>query len=433
MKSRSILKIKSSASFRILITVTLILLLSASPLKADEKLSGDDELVKKIDNSLERAARFILDAQDVDGAWRSSHYGCFREGPELTPYVLSSLFFLPQGGDKAKASFQKGVDYLITMVGPDGMIRVPPQGFAFPVHTSSMASRVVVLASKDGRHLRAQEAWLNFLLERRLGKDLGWETSDPQFGGWGFSIRLPRKELKIAGEPFVESNLSATLFGIAALRSAKIPATFPVYKELLLFVERCQNFSPDPAQGDPLYDDGGFFFMPDDEGQNKAGLAGIDRKGKRRFHSYGSMTADGLRALIRLGLPLDHPRVLAAKKWLEHNFSVTENPGTFTEERMDLRNSYYYYYLWALAHALQCYESAEIMTKDGRISWAREVSLELLRRQKDNGTWVNEHTDAKEDDPLVGTPWGASVLSICRQMMTGQDRTLFPRATAPRK
>ena len=69
----------------------------------------------------------------------------------------------------------------------------------------------------------------------------------------------------------------------------------------------------DPARADPAFDDGGFFFIPNDPGQNKAGPAGTDRHGRQRFRSYGTMTADGLRILIRCGLPATHPRVVAAR------------------------------------------------------------------------------------------------------------------------
>jgi len=42
-----------------------------------------------------------------------------------------------------------------------------------------------------------------------------------------------------------------------------------------------RNFSDDPSRSDPRFDDGGFFFMPEDPVQNKAGIAGVDRFGRR--------------------------------------------------------------------------------------------------------------------------------------------------------
>ncbi|MDQ7824186.1 MAG: prenyltransferase/squalene oxidase repeat-containing protein [Candidatus Eremiobacteraeota bacterium] len=385
-------------------------------------------LVERIDRSLGKATRFIVSRQSEDGAWRSDTYGCFKGGPELTPYVLSSLFFLPQGGREAGTAYQKGVAYLMNMVKSDGTIETGPGGLMFPVHTSAMASRVVVLAGRDKAHLMGQAAWLAYLRARRLSGDLGWTPKDSEFGGWGFSLVLPKKPAPGGSRPpFVESNLSATLFGLAALRSARVPESDPIYGEILTFVKRCQNFSDPGEESDEAFDDGGFFFIPADEGQNKAGVAGLDCHGRKRFNSYGSMTADGLRALIRCGLSKDAPRVVAARKWLEWNFSASRNPGRFTAEREELRNSYYYYYLWAAAHAFQALEVKEIATKYGRVRWPEALAEEIMNRQRADGSWISRFTDAKEDDPLVAAPWAASALAICRSMMTGAQGTLFPR------
>ena len=78
----------------------------------------------------------------------------------------------------------------------------------------------------------------------------------------------------------------------------------------------------------------------------------MDRFGHARFHSYGTMTADGLRALLRCGLAENHPRVVAARRWLAQNFSATHNPGGFAGDRAVLRDATYYYWTWAAAHAL---------------------------------------------------------------------------------
>jgi hypothetical protein len=271
------------------------------------------------------------------------------------------------------------------------------------------------LRKKDERHVRAQQAWLKAVLARRLSRDLGWEPSDPQFGGWGFSLKPPQKPAPAHFSPaFCESNLSATLFGLAALRSAKVPSSDPAYAEALVFVQRCQNFAEADATADAAGDDGGFFFIPNDELQNKAGAAGQDRHGRTRFHSYGTMTADGLRALVRCGLAQDHPRVVAARRWLEKHFDAAHNPGVFATEREELRDSTYYYWTWAAAHAFQMLELRTIETAAGKTDWAVALAEELLRRQRPDGAWANRFTDAKEDDPLIATPWAASALAICR-------------------
>jgi squalene-hopene/tetraprenyl-beta-curcumene cyclase len=402
--------------------------LSAGCVLAAAVASGGDVTVRggqvpSIDAALGRSARYLVSKQSRDGAWRSETYGCLREGPALTAYVMSGLFFLPQDGDEPRAAFRKGVQYLVGMVGEDGTIRGGPHGFSFPLHTATMASRVVVLDTKSEENRRAQTAWLTFARRRQLGKDLGWDPADLEYGGWGFSTDLARKPA--AGEwkaPFVEANLSATLFGIAALRSVRVPLDDPAWQAALVFVQRCQNFSDDPAQSDPRFDDGGFYFMPGDALQNKAGVAGRDRTGHERYHSYGSMTADGLRALLQCGLKPDHPRVAAARAWLERNFTAETHPGRFSGDREVLREATYYYYVWSASHAFTRLGITKLRRPSGELAWAEVLAAELIRRQRPDGSWVNSYTDAKEDDPLVATPWAAAALAVCREVLSSSNK-----------
>jgi len=394
--------------------------------------AADEALPRRVDAALAKAAAFLVEKQRPDGTWRSETYGALRNAADLTPYIMSCLFFVPQGGEAAQQAFLKGEEFVLSTVAADGQPGPRAKEFIYPVYTGASVARMAALREKDEAHLRAQQAWVKWVLARRLSRDLGWEPSDPSFGGWGFSVEPPRKPKP--GEwtqPFRESNLSATLFGLAACRSARVPAGDPVYAEVLVFVQRCQNFAEKPEQAAGAYDDGGFFFMPNDELQNKAGVAGKDPSGRVRVNSYGTMTADGVRALVRCGLAPDHPRVLAARKWLETHFSATENPGRFTPEREELRNCTYYYWAWAVAHAFQMFRLREIETPGGKVDWPSALAEALVARQRADGAWVNRFTDAKEDDPLIATPWAASALAICRQVLTGEDRTLFPRPKAP--
>ena len=386
------------------------------------------DLPRRIDAALIEAARFLMQRQAPDGAWRSETYGCFKDGASLTPMALSSLFFIPQAGPPVHRAYRRGVGYLVQMVRPDGSIVEGASGLLFPVLTSAMASRVVVLYDRNGLTSRAQSAWLAYLRSRQLNRALGWSESDLEFGGWGFSLHPPHKPARGQfKEAFCESNLVATIFGIAALRSAKTPADDQGYRDALIFVQRCQNFADKPEQADAAFDDGGFFFIPGDAVQNKAGIAGNDRFGRERYHSYGTMTADGIRALLRCGLLADSPRVVAARTWLEHSFSAAHNPGTFARDREVLRDATYYYYCWSVAHAFAALQLTEIRTETGNVRWAEALAEELLRGQKPDGSWVNRFTDAKEDDPLVATPWAAAALAICRETLTGEIKELVPR------
>jgi squalene-hopene/tetraprenyl-beta-curcumene cyclase len=249
------------------------------------------------------------------------------------------------------------------------------------------------------------------LRERQLTEALGWRPADRAYGGWGYAHVLPCKPRP--GQPadlLTESNLSATVFALEALRAAGCSTRDPVFDKALTFVRRCQNYAVDP---DPTFDDGGFFFMDNDSLRNKAGVAGTDRTGRTRYASYGSMTADGLRALLACGVPLTDARVTAARRWLEGRFSASVHPGRFAAGRALLQASIYYYYGWSLAGALAGCGAAALTPLR-----AAALAEELLRRQQADGSWVNHAVEVREDDPLVATPFAVGTLAECRRAVS---------------
>jgi squalene-hopene/tetraprenyl-beta-curcumene cyclase len=386
--------------------------------------------VDRIDQALSSATRFLLSGQLPDGSWHSDVYGPFKDGPSLTPLVLRTLLTLPAhpaaavGEGSARweleAGCRKGAAYLASQVQPDGSIAAGPQGMAYPVYTS--AGAVGVLSEPgNARHRKARDAWLAYLRERQLTEDLGWQPDDKPFGGWGYSPRVPRKPEP--GEPLpplTESNLSATVFALEALQAAGVKADDAVFQKALVFVRRCQNYCHDPEQREAAYDDGGFFFIYDDPVRNKAGSSGLDRAGRQRYSSYGSTTADGLRALMLCGRPADDPRVAAVRAWLEANFRSNSHPGKYAEDREHNRGAVYYYYCCSVARALLAARLEELRTTRGQVRWAEELADELVRRQRPDGSWINPLVPQREDDPLVATALAGLALASCRESLTTQ-------------
>jgi squalene-hopene/tetraprenyl-beta-curcumene cyclase len=378
--------------------------------------------VERIDTALSAASRYLLKAQSDDGGWHSDHYGPFKEGPSLTPLVLRTLLSMP--GDVEKR-YRKGAAYLAAQVKSDGGIDPGPHGLDYPVYTSAGAGQALSERC-NARHVKARDAWLAYLRERQLTEDLGWQPADKPYGGWGYSPRLPRKPK--ANEPLpplTESNLSATLAGLEALRAAGVKADDPALHKALVFVKRCQNFSDDPKQREEAFDDGGFYFIYDDPVRNKAGVAGKDEAGRERFTSYGSMTADGLRALMLCGRPADDPRVVAARSWLEANFRSDSHPGKYPDDRRHNRDAVYYYYCCSVARTLLLARLEELQTPRGKVRWADSLADELIRRQRDDGSWSNPLVPQREDDPLVATCLAASALGACRESLTGERPQTF--------
>ncbi len=365
------------------------------------------------DRSLARAARYLIGRQSADGAWRSDVYGVLREDLALTPPTLKVLVLGPAapGIDAAR---RRAADRLCDCAGDDGSIDPGPHGLSYPVYTAATA--VMVLTHFPGeRERKAREAWLRLLRSHQLAEDLGWEPSDPAFGGWGYSVVPPRKPAPgERAKGSYDSDLSSTVFALGALRIGGAKEDDPAVRKGLVFVTRCQNLPADDETAEPAFDDGGFHFTPTNEVQNKAGLAGTDRQGRERFRSYGSATADGLRALLRCGIPATSRRVVAARRWLESRFSAEHNPGEFEPLREVERDAAYYYWCWSVAHAFRALDVREIETARGRVLWADRLARELLRRQREDGCWAGPLTAVKEDDPLVATPLACGALALCR-------------------
>lgn len=387
-------------------------------------------LEARIEAALARGAAYLVAHQGEDGAFRSEHYAAFKDGYSLSPQALLALWAAPRDPASTRA-FERGVAFVATLVTDDGALRAGLDGPKYPYYAIAGALLALNAAGASGPHERVREALIRHLRERQLAEARGWTPEDPSYGGWGYYPALPDKDAS-GGQPDARltANLSATVFSIGALRLAGVPAGDPAMQKARMFVERCQNHGEvadrpgdAPSTMDPRLDDGGFFFSPVVADGNKAGVAGTGPDGRTRYRSYGSMTADGLRALLQLGVPFDDARVQAASRWLTERFSAQANPGAFPPEAELRRASGYYYYVWTVAHALRAIGATEIATDTGRVHWARALAEALLARQRADGAWANPSTELREDDPLVATPFAMAALAVARTVLAGEYRS----------
>jgi len=355
-----------------------------------------------------RGVAFLLQQQSPDGAWRSDVYGTFKDGTALTPLAVCALQDAADPG--AAAAVRKGSEFLARMVKPDGSIDGGEGGLDYPVYTASLA--VVALSHPDNKDLlTARDAWLRYLLERQLTETLGWKPEDKEFGGWGYCRVIPtRPEPGKFAPPLIESNLSATVFALDALKAAGV-ADRAVSEKALVFVRRCQNWEPaatDPRP--PSHLDGGFHFIYDDPVRNKAGSVPDATPRPLRFYSYGSTTADGLRALLLCGEP-DAARVAGAREWLRHHFRPDRHPGQYAPQHERNRDAVYYYYAASASRALRAAGVKELANTN---PWAAPLAAALLDRQKDDGSWSNPVELVRENDPIVATCNAVAALANCR-------------------
>ncbi len=374
--------------------------------------------VADVDRALACGASALARAQDTRGAIVAPTYAAFREGHATTALAALALGQAP--GAQAAAAYRRAVDFVATSVGGDGRFGVPPPPYALYV---AALGALVLSTPGNERHRAARDVLLAEVRRRQLGADNGWRPGEPSFGGWGYAILPPVRPTFAGYDPAHDdertANLSATLLAVGALRLAGVAADDPALLAARGFVERCQNRRAACA-GEPCPADGGFNFTPAPamRDSNKAGaIAG----GPPR--SYGTMTADGVRALVRLGVALDDPRVDEARAWLAARFDAEAAPGDFPPEAESRRAAGYYYWTWTAAHALHHLGARELATTRGPVAWAPALAHALLARQAADGTWRNPATELREDDPVVATSLAMAALTVARTALAGEPRS----------
>jgi len=354
--------------------------------------------------------KYLIARQSEDGAWRSDVYATFKDGTALTPFAITTLQEAQDAGVRTRAidvAIRKGLIWLTKLSRKDGTIDPGSDGLDYPLYTAALAIKAYSHVSAHD-FLVARDGWVKYLKERQLTENLGWATADRQYGGWGYCRVIPKKpEPNMLAPSLIESNLSATVFALEALKAAgELDAK--TVAAALSAVHRQQNFSTlrsidSPFEWSRLMD-GGFHFIYDDPTRNKAGMAFAE---PQIFHSYGSATADGLRALTLCESQGDVGRIRQAKRWLEKHFQADTHPGTYAKAHEPNRDAVYYYYAASVAKA---FREQRLMLPDGR-DWADELSRELVRRQKPNGSWVNPVELVRENDPIVATCSAISALA----------------------
>ncbi|HEX3474213.1 MAG TPA: prenyltransferase/squalene oxidase repeat-containing protein [Kofleriaceae bacterium] len=343
-----------------------------------------------IDRAIARAGAFLAARQDADGGFRSAAYSALRDGWSLTPLAALALRVTPE-----RAAAGRAARFIAGLV-VDGQVRRAPE-VSYPIYAYAIGALVLGAPENVDGDRAPRDALIAAVRGQQLAARNGWQPDDASFGGWGYAPDVPARPSGAITDDLLPANLSATVLAIGALALGGARPSDPALADAARFVARCHNR------------DGGFHFSPDLPDGNKAGR---DASG---FRSYGSMTADGIRALLRLGKPLDDPDVVAGYAWLEREFDPARNPGQFDEEIR--RASSYYYWTWTAAHAL---EHAGRPVLRGDLPWAERLSAELLARQAADGAWRNDATEMREDEPVIATSFAVAALALCRNALGGE-------------
>jgi len=374
--------------------------------------------------SLQRATEYLRTRQNPDGGYGPISGPAARvEGSSdvgITSLVLYALARQPTRYKAIDGPFiSRAVDFLLERQQPDGGI-YDPRDPVLKNYRTSVA--ILALSAIDPELYREPiERARRFVEQQQYGEDGGYDPEEHiSYGGFGY------------GGSSVRPDLSNSGLAADAMRAAGVSASAPLWRRLEVFASRCQN----NPEVDPLLKragigttgDWGFRYAPTD---TRGPVESID--GNRVFSSYGSMTYQGLKALLYAGVSRDDPRVKNAFEWISRNFNVRENPGMATPGDPDAGLQGYYYYVHVMAKALTAFGQSTVVDERGRErDWARELSQHLIALQKPDGYWVNEADRWWEGLPEIPTTFAMVSLTLCEEEFARRKRESEVRETEPK-
>ncbi|MFN7181605.1 MAG: prenyltransferase/squalene oxidase repeat-containing protein [Planctomycetota bacterium] len=382
--------------------VVIVISISLLSLCAEEKFK---ESKRKLEETYKRGAQYLIKQQKENGAWQDL---AGKDDVAITAIAVISLSGCKKYKGLYKKEIEKGVKFLIDNQQPDGGFYQPektPFFITYPTALSIVALKTVS-AKKYNRFIRKAVVFLSKRQYSEDYKDLNEKNRD--YGGWAYGGSREKENKDTV-------DLSNTTYAVEALRKAGLPKDSVVWKRVIKFLSRTQNFSETNDLAVAV-DDGGFVYAP---GKSKAGeVTGPNNtKGPK---SYGSMTYAGLLSFIYAYVSKNDQRVQAAFSWIKKNYTLEENPGLATEEKPVLGKQGLFYYYHTFAKALYHYgeDCFEILNKQGKkitTCWALDLVDKLSTLQQQDGSWKNDVDRWWESYPVLTTSYSLIALNYARK------------------
>ena len=162
---------------------------------------GSIEVLRRIDLTIQRAARYLWAKQHEDGGWHSETYGLLRSGQSLTPFVLSALLEVPEEiVPRDREAVGRAIRFLAAHVNADGALGLfDPVSMDYPTYATALALRAVHEAA-DRSDLPAR--LLARMRHTQFAEPLGWKREHGSYGAWGMggTDRLPLVQNARPGE-----------------------------------------------------------------------------------------------------------------------------------------------------------------------------------------------------------------------------------------
>ncbi len=365
------------------LTVTLVAVAAEPAKKADAGPASWEQTVDK-------AADYLKSTQADDGSWSRDR------SPGVTGIVTTGLLQTGRVTPRDPVA-DKALKYIESLINTqEGHIAGKDPKVQLKNYVTSVNVMALTAANRDSYKPVIDDA-VKFLKKLQWDEEEGKTPDNDFYGGAGYDSKS-------------RPDLSNTQFFLDALKAAGVPKDDPAVKRAMIFVSRCQNVKGEhndqPWAG--KLNDGTFIYSAAAGGQTKTqdqpnadgGLPG-----------YGSMTYAGVKSLIYAGVSKDDYRVKKAYEWLQKNYTVDRNPG-MPQERAQW-GLYYYYH--TMAKCLDALGVDEVTDAQGRKhNWRADLTEALAKRQRPDGSWVNEQDRWMEGDPNMVTGYALMTLGYCK-------------------
>jgi squalene-hopene/tetraprenyl-beta-curcumene cyclase len=341
------------------------------------------------DRVVTKGVAYLRKAQSEDGSWSS------QRSPGVTGVVLTGLLHTGKvSADDPVAA--KALAYIEGLVNPQEH-HIAGKAPANQLKNYVTCVNVMALseANLEERYKKVIGDAAEFLKQLQWDEGEGKQPDSDFYGGAGYDSKS-------------RPDLSNTQFFLDALVAAGIPKNDPALKKALVFVSRCQNLKGEhndqPWAG--AINDGSFIYSPAGGGQTK-----VDGASPGRLPGYGSMTYAGIKSMIYCGVSKDDFRVKKALEWIEKHYTVDANPGMPPSQAH--RGLYYYYH--TMAKCLDVLGVDKITDASGHAhDWRADITDALTKRQRPDGSWVNDKDQWLEGDPNLVTGYALMALSYCK-------------------
>jgi squalene-hopene/tetraprenyl-beta-curcumene cyclase len=335
---------------------------------------------------------YLVGHQEADGAW------LHEVGPAVTAMVVRGL--IQAGRPLEDPAVSKGLSFIESCRQKDGgYYKDSNPNYNSCIVLSLFAAIPAPASAAYKERILGLQNFLKSLQQVEGKKDpkgVAITPAHPWYGGSGYGEDRP--------------DMSNTSYFVEALHDSGVPASDPAMQKALVFLSRSQMLSETNDQAFAKgATDGGFIYTPAEGGESKFG--DVDKlEGGSTLRSYGSMTYSGFKSLLYAGLTADDPRVKAAVKWIQANWSLDYNPGSSSFDGQ-------YYFLHAFGKAMRAWGHDTVTDVKGvKHDWRAELVQTLVKNQREDGSWINPKSPRWfEGNPILVTAYGVLTLEEARR------------------